>query len=223
VRMPHDYVCYQPPDYAPAVAAPPFLEHGAVTFGCFNNLAKVTAEVIASWAEILRAVPDAQLHMRTRELDDPASRNAYLERFASQGIDGHRLELSGYLPHRDLLAAYGGIDIALDPFPYSGGLTTCEALWMGVPVVTRGGEVFSSRHSTSHLSNVGLPELCAGDREDYVRIAVELARDRDRLAALRHRLRERVAASPLCDTAAYTRDLEAAYRDMWRHWCAGRN
>jgi predicted O-linked N-acetylglucosamine transferase (SPINDLY family) len=221
VRMPHDYVCYKPPDYAPAVAPSPFLERGAVTFGCFNNLAKVTAEVVATWAAILEGVPGSRLRMRTRELDDDATRRSYQERFASHGVV-ERVELSGYLPHRELLAAYGGIDIGLDPFPYSGGLTTCEAMWMGVPVVTRGGEVFSSRHSTSHLSNVGLPELCADEPDAYTRIAIDLANDRDRLAGVRRQLRERMAASPLCDAAAYTRDLESAYREMWRRWCAGR-
>ena len=127
--------------------------------------------------------------------------------------------LRGASPHRELLAAYGEVDIALDPFPYSGGLTTLESLWMGVPVVTLGGDGFAARHSQSHLTNAGLTTLIAGGADAYVEIAVGLARDLKHLALLRAELRPRVAASPLCDGPRFTRHLEAAYRVMWRRWC----
>jgi predicted O-linked N-acetylglucosamine transferase (SPINDLY family) len=219
IRMPHDYICYEPPPYAPKVSGPPSLQRGYVTFGCYNNLAKLNDEVIALWVKILALVPTARLRLQTRELNDVPTGERILELFAGRGIARERMRLAGGVPHRELLAAYGEIDIALDPFPYSGGLTTLEALWMGVPVITLAGENFCGRHSTSHLSNVGLPELVASTPEDYVRLALTLARDPDRLSVLRVRLRTQMAASPLCDAAAYTRDLEAAYRQMWRNYC----
>jgi predicted O-linked N-acetylglucosamine transferase (SPINDLY family) len=135
------------------------------------------------------------------------------------GIEPQRLDLAGRVSHEQLLATYADIDIALDPFPYSGGLTTCEALWMGVPVITLTGNTFAGRHSTSHLSNVGLPELTTKTPEAYVATALALAHDPARLATLRQGLRAQMAASPLCDAKRYTRDLEAAYRQMWIKYC----
>jgi predicted O-linked N-acetylglucosamine transferase (SPINDLY family) len=219
IRLSHDYVCYGPPDYAPAVAPLPLTRHGYVTFGCFNNLAKVTARVIALWAKILKALPDARLRLQTRELSDASTCARYSALFKKEGVAASRVELQGHAPHPQLLAAYGEIDIALDPFPYSGGLTTLEALWMGVPVVTLTGQAFCGRHSTSHLNNVGLPELVATSPQDYVERVLALARDPNRLAGLRAGLRAQMAASPLCDAARYTRDLEASYREMWRKYC----
>ena len=219
IRLPHDYICYGPPDYAPAVAPSPLARHGYVTFGCFNNLAKVTPEVIALWARILHALPSSRLRLQTRELGDSATCARYHALFKEEGVAINRIELQGHIPHRQLLTAYGEIDIALDPFPYSGGLTTCEALWMGVPVITLSGHCFAGRHSTSHLANAGLPELITTTPEEYVAVALALAQDADRLTTLRQGLRERLAASPLCDAAGYTRDLEAAYRGMWEKYC----
>jgi predicted O-linked N-acetylglucosamine transferase (SPINDLY family) len=222
VRMPDGYVCYAPPDDAPAVAPLPAGRRGAVTFGCYNNLAKVGAGVLALWARILAALPDARLVLKTHALGDPDTAERYRGLAAAAGIAPQRLLLQGASPHRELLAAYGAIDLALDPFPYSGGLTTLESLWMGVPVVTLGGDSFAARHSLSHLTTAGWPELIAGGADDYVDIAVGLARDLPRLARLRAELRPRLAASPLCDGPRFTRHLEAAYRDMWRRWCQRR-
>jgi protein O-GlcNAc transferase len=219
IRLPNDYICYGPPDYAPAVAPLPLARQGQVTFGCFNNLAKVTPEVIALWAKILQALAGARLKLQTRELGDAGTCARYRALFKEAGVAASRVELQGHAPHRQLLDAYGEIDIALDPFPYSGGLTTCEALWMGVPVITLSGHSFAGRHSTSHLANVGLPELVTTTPEEYLAVAVALAQDPDRLTTLRQGLRERMAASPLCDAKGYTRDLEAAYRGMWERWC----
>ncbi len=219
VRMPHDYICYEPPVYAPAVVAPPVLRRGYVSFGCYNNLAKINERVVAVWGGILKALPTAKLRLQTHQLNDPPTRARLSELFAARDIETERLDFHGYLPHEQLLAAYAEIDIALDPFPYSGGLTTLEALWMGVPAVTLSGQTFCGRHSTSHLNNVGLPKLVTTTPEEYVAVALALASDPERLRALRQGLRERMAASPLCDAKGYTRDLEAAYRQMWQNYC----
>jgi protein O-GlcNAc transferase len=219
IRLPHDYICYGAPEYAPAVSEPPMLKQGYITFGCFNNLAKVTPEVITLWAKILKALPGARLRLQTRELGDSATCARYHALFKEAGVAASRIALHGHIPHRQLLGAYAEIDIALDPFPYSGGLTTCEALWMGVPVITLTGHNFCGRHSTSHLANAGLPELITTTPEAYVATALALAQDPGRLTSLRQDLRQRVAASPLCDAEGYTRELEAAYRGMWERYC----
>jgi predicted O-linked N-acetylglucosamine transferase (SPINDLY family) len=220
LRMPDDYVCYDPPAYAPPVGPLPARERGHVTFGSFNYPAKIGPPVIAVWAEILRRVPGARLLLKYRSIDDPAIAGRLTELFAGHGIGPDRVEYRGWSPSAELLRQYGEIDIALDPFPYSGGLTTLEALWMGVPVVTCPGETFAGRHSLSHLSNVGLTETIAGDLDQYIEGAVTLANDLPRLAALRAGLRERVASSPLCDGKRFADNLLRLLREAWREWVA---
>ena len=219
LRLPDGYVCYSPPGYAPDVGPLPALANGHVTFGCFNNLAKVTPRVIATWAEVLRRVPGSKLVLKTHQFHDRPTADRVRAAFADAGIIAGRVELRGSSPHRAFMGEYGQIDIVLDPFPYSGGLTTCEALWMGVPTVTLPGEIFASRHSMSHLSNVGLDDWVARDAADYVALAVAKAADLCRLAALRAGLRPRVKASPLCNAPRFGRNLGAALRHAWRDWC----
>ncbi len=222
ILLPNCYNCYAPPEYAPSVTKLPATDRGYITFGCFNNLAKITPTVAGLWAKILANLPDARLEVQTRGLEDTATRDRYRNLFESNGIAQDRVGLEGGVPHNVLLSCYGAIDIALDPFPYSGGLTTLEALWMGVPVITLTGHTFAGRHSTSHLSNVGLQEFVTKNAEQYVAVATALTRDSNRLQGIRSTLRSRMAASPLCDTKGYTRDLEAAYRRMWQRWCGSR-
>ncbi|MDD4888740.1 MAG: tetratricopeptide repeat protein [Phycisphaerae bacterium] len=219
LRMPDGYVCFDPPTEAPPIGPLPALENGRVTFGSFNNPAKVTPAVIATWSAILRRLPGARLLLKYRGLDNAAVSGRLRAVFAEQGIEPQRVEFAGWSEHAELLAAYNRVDLALDTFPYSGGLTTCEALWMGVPVVTYPGETFAGRHSLSHLSNVGLTETIARDLEEYVGMAVSLAGDLPRLAALRAGLRQRVAASPLCDGSRFARNLLELLRGVWREWC----
>jgi protein O-GlcNAc transferase len=219
-RLPDGYVCYDPPDYAPAVSSLPAKENGFVTFGSFNNLPKVNPGVIALWSKLLQQLPGSRLLMLTKQLGDTETRGRYRKMFAELGV-ADRVEFCGALPHRDLLAKYGAVDIALDTFPYSGGLTTLESLWMGVPVVTLGGVRFASRHSVSHLTTAGVPELITEGAEEYLSVAISLAQDLKRLEDLRMGLRQRVAESPLCDGQRFTLNLEAAYRKMWGEWCAG--
>jgi protein O-GlcNAc transferase len=221
--MPNGYVCYSPPPYAPDVAKLPALTNGFVTFGCFNNLAKVTPRVIATWAEVLHRVPRSRLVLKTHQFTDAETRERISSAFAAQDIASQRLELRGPSDHRSFIGEYNGIDIVLDPFPYSGGLTTCEALWMGVPTVALAGEIFAARHSVSHLSNAGLADWVAHDVASYIELAAEKASDIPMLATLRERLRAQVKASPLCDGPRFGRDLGAALRTAWRDWCEREN
>jgi predicted O-linked N-acetylglucosamine transferase (SPINDLY family) len=219
LRLPDGYVCYSPPPYAPDVVPLPALANGYVTFGCFNNLAKITPRVIATWATILRHVPDARLTLKTHQFSDAVTAARVHAEFAMHGIAAERVGLRGASRHRAFLGEYNHVDIVLDPFPYSGGLTTCEALWMGVPTVTLPGESFASRHSASHLSNAGLGDWVAGDLDAYIGLALARAADRDTLATLRAGLRSLVKASPLCDAPRFGRHLGAALRHTWHDWC----
>jgi predicted O-linked N-acetylglucosamine transferase (SPINDLY family) len=220
LRMPTGYVCYEPPADAPPVSPLPAAASGCVTFGSWNNPAKVGPPVIEAWAEILRRTPGARLLLKYRAWDEPLLSSRFAELFAARGVDPRRLEFLGWSSHAESLALYERIDLALDPFPFSGSATTCDALWMGVPVVTCPGQTFAGRHSLSHLSAVGLTETIAGDLDQYVALAVTLAHDLPRLAGLRAGLRERTAASPLCDGPRFARDLLALLRDVWRQWTA---
>ncbi len=223
LRLPDGYVCYSPPPHAPDVVKLPALTNGFVTFGCFNNLAKITPRVIETWAEILRRIPTARLILKTHQLSDQPTADGFLADFAALGIAGDRIELRGSSGHRAFMGQYGDVDIVLDPIPYSGGLTTCEALWMGVPTITLPGEIFASRHSASHMSNAGLPDWITHSVQDYIRMAVARSGDWAALATLRAGLREKVRLSPLCDAPRFGRNLGAALRHAWRAWCADRS
>lgn len=215
LRLPDGYVCYDPPAAAPDVGPLPAEETGFITFGSFNNLAKINPSVVALWARVLRRVPTSQLVLKYEGLDDASTQQRYAAMFGAAGIDPGRVRLFGYSPPDEMLVHYRRIDIGLDPFPYSGGLTTCEALWMGVPVVTCPGATFAGRHALSHLNNAGLSELVAANLDDYVERAAQLAADCPRLATLRRDLRARLAASPLCDGRRFSQHLLQALRRAW--------
>jgi len=220
VRLPDARWCYAPPEYAPAVSEPPARRRGYVTFGSFNNLTKVNPEVLDLWVRVLEAVPGARLLLNWWTLADPNERARLCEACRQRGLDLRRLELRrGASTHGGVLGEYADVDIALDPFPFSGCLTTCEALWMGVPVVTLPRSRPVSRQSHAFLRTIGRTEWAAKDADDYVRIAASLAADPQRLAAMRREQRPRMAASPLCDGPRFARNLEAAYRRIWREWC----
>lgn len=220
--LPDGYVCYSPPSYAPEVAPLPALTNGFITFGCFNNLAKLTPRVVRVWAAILRRLPDARLVLKTHQFSDPDTAAWMLGAFAAAGVEPGRIDLRGASRHRAFMAEYNDIDIALDPFPYSSGLTTCEALWMGVPTVVHAGEIFAARHSLSHMCNAGLADWAAYDAAAYEALAVAKASDIAALAGLRAGLRARVKASPLTDAPRFGRNLGAAIRFAWREWCRPR-
>jgi len=214
-RLPDSFVCFTPSADAPAVGEPPFRRNGFITFGCFSNPAKINVPLLRSWAEILRLTPGSRLRLQYRWMNARANRQRIEAEFAELGIDRDRLLLDGGTSHARLLAAYNEVDIVLDTWPYSGGATTLEALWMGCPVITRPEERFASRHSYSFLSTLGLDRLIAQDAVGYVTAASGLAADPDGLTRLRATLRDRVVASPLCDFASFTKSLEAVYRATW--------
>ena len=191
-----------------------------VTFGSFNALPKIAPEDIAIWSDILKSVPGSRLLLKQRLFHDPAVQARYGQLFVDNDISPERVEFVGYIKdvasHLDL---YNRVDIALDTFPYNGATTTCEALWMGVPVITLAGQAHAGRVGVSLLSAVGLDELIAETRDDYVAKSVQLASDLERLSALRGELRACMAASPLCDQVDLARAVENAYRTMWQRWC----
>jgi protein O-GlcNAc transferase len=220
VRLPETAWCFSPLSGSPPVGELPAAHCRHVTFGCFNNFAKVTEEMLRLWVRILQRVPESRLVLKNLAVGNYAVAQRLHALFAQQGIGTDRLKLlSRTQSSLEHLQCYHGIDLALDTFPYHGTTTTCEALWMGVPVITLAGSRHVARVGVSLLSNVGLPELVADSVEDYVEKAVALANDRSRLAALRAGLRERMQRSPLMDAPRFARNMESAYRAMWRQWC----
>jgi protein O-GlcNAc transferase len=221
VRLPHGRFCYAPPDYAPDPVDPPSLHRNYVTFGSFNNVAKIGPAVIRLWADVLHATPNSRLLLKWRSFDDDKVRRDFIAAFREAGVAPERLELRGFSQHPDMLSQYGDVDIALDPFPFGGGLTSCEALWMGVPVATWPGDRPASRQTVGFLDLLGLSDCAAASRANYIRCATLLAADEGQRTALRHSLRSRMATSPLCNGALFTPTLEAAFRGMWERWRAG--
>jgi predicted O-linked N-acetylglucosamine transferase (SPINDLY family) len=214
-RMPDGLFCYDPPEFAPPVNALPAKERGYMIFGSMNQLAKVRPEVIRLWSRILTMLPKSRIVFRARALNDKAGRDRLALQFAACGIPEHRIDM---LPHTSLpeyFATYHEVDIHLDPFPYAGGTTTCDALWMGVPTVILLGERFCTRHSASHLRNAGLGELVADDTNGYLRIAMGLASDLDRLSEMRAGMREKIAKSPLLDAERFGENFTKCLRTMW--------
>jgi predicted O-linked N-acetylglucosamine transferase (SPINDLY family) len=190
---------------------------GRITFGSLNSAAKVTAPVLDTWAEIVTQVPSSRLILFANERTNPGE---HLRReFVRRGVADHRLTFFSRVARRQYLQQYAQIDVALDPWPYNGHMTTCDALWMGVPVVSLIGQTSVARAGLSLLSAVGLEELLVSSREKYVEIAVQLASDKDRLASLRRSMRPRVKSSPLADAKSFAHEVESICRELWGRWC----
>ena len=220
-RLAETRLCFSPPELDVRVAPLPALAAGYVTFGCFGNQAKANDAVIATWAEVLHALPGAKLFLKAAQLAVDSARARLLGRFALHGIGAERLIVEGASPRREYLEAYNRVDVALDTFPYPGGTTTVEGLWMGVPVITLRGKRLLSRQGESLVANAGLEAWIATDRRHYVELAVAMSSDRVALARLRESLRARLMASPLMDAPRFAAHFEAALRGMWRRWCEG--
>ncbi len=222
LRIDPCFLCYTAPTDAPEPAMPDASQ--PITFGSFNNATKIGARSVELWARVLQAVPGSRLLMKAQSLTDSTGRKVILERFAAAGIAPDRLELVAYTKTRDEhLRLYNRVHVALDTVPYNGTTTTCEALWMGVPVITTLGDRHAARVSASLLHAAGHPELVASDADAFVRIAASLAQDRERLATLRTSLRAEMAASPLMDAPGYAARFHAAVRACWRAWCSQQN
>lgn len=214
--LPQTYWCYQPGEQIVNPSDSPLKTAGYVTFGCLNNFAKISLPVQKLWAEILRQVPESRLLIHCQNGDH---RDEFKSRFADWGVNSDRLEFASRQPWEKYMRQYDQIDIALDPFPFAGGITTCDALWMGAPVVTLAGNLSIGRSGKSILTNLGLPELIARDSEQYISIAVALANDADRLQNLRAGMRQRMSESPLMNAPQFARELQECYRTAWREWC----
>jgi protein O-GlcNAc transferase len=237
VRLEGCFLCYAPPERAPEVVPPPCLGEAAqragpgwdagwfadarpVTFGSFNSVRKLSPATIDLWAKVLHAMPGSRLLLKTRGIGTPYAQRNVGQQFMERGIDPQRLGMAETVESKqEHWGWYGRVDIALDTTPYNGTTTTCEALWMGVPVVTLEGRLHAGRVGSSLLRAAGLPNLVAKSPEEFVRIAAGLAGDRSALASMRAGMRRQVMASALCDRRAYSRRFEGAVRGMWEQWC----
>jgi protein O-GlcNAc transferase len=219
IRLPKCAWCYQAPQQTPAVNALPALQSHHITFGSFNNFTKMNESILKWWAKILHQVPQSRLLFKSKALVSESAREKARQFMRESGIRPDRLDLRVWAPASKHLALYNQIDIALDTYPYHGTTTTCESLWMGVPVVTLAGQTHVSRVGVSLLQNVGLAEMIGSTPEQYVQIAVDLTNNLPRLAELRSTLRQQMERSPLMDAPKFARNIEAAYRQMWHTWC----
>jgi protein O-GlcNAc transferase len=217
IRLPETYWCYAPGGEAPDVSPLPADENGWITFGCLNQFAKISELAMEIWCEILKRVNESRLLMHAPV---GGEREAFCERLGGLGIARGRVEFVERQAWEPYMRTYHRIDVGLDPFPYGGGITTCDAMWMGVPVISLSGETPVGRGGRSILNNVELGDLVAYSRDQYVNLAVDHASDRSRLGELRRRLRERMRGSALMNGPRFARSVEGAYRDAWRRWCA---
>jgi predicted O-linked N-acetylglucosamine transferase (SPINDLY family) len=217
IRLPETYWCYAPGIDLVEITPLPALDRKHITFGCLNNFTKINPPLLASWIALLQALPNSRLLLHA----PPGShRQQLLDRLAGDGIDPTRISFAGKVPLPDYFRLYHQIDIALDTHPYGGGTTTCDALWMGVPVITLVGKTAVGRGGLSILSNLNLPGLIARSEDQYVQIAIDLANDFPRLSELRSSLRPRMEQSVLMDGPRFARNMESVYRQAWSRWCS---
>jgi predicted O-linked N-acetylglucosamine transferase (SPINDLY family) len=221
IRLPRIPLVYAPPPGMPKPARLPALKNGHVTFGSFTRTARINDDVLDVWAEILRAIPDARLMLNSKPFQEDATRDSFLERFSARGVGAERLDLVYTSPQPNTWAAYAKIDIALDPFPHNAGTTTIEALWLGVPVISLAAQAPVGRFGKSILGAVGMDDWAVDDAAAYVARAVAAAADLKALARIRSGLRARFEASPLRDAGGLAREIEAAYRSLWRKAASG--
>jgi len=210
IRMPTDYICYSLPAYIPDVESLPALKNNHITFGCLNNASKINAELIGIWANIIKSVPNSTLLLKSFQFESEFLKSKMRRAFSNMGVEEDRILMEGASPHKEHLETYNKIDIALDTWPYSGGLTTCEAMAMGVPVITLPGPTFAGRHSASHLAHAGMPELIAKTRSEYIQLAISLSADIESLATIRSHLRRILENSAVCDANSFGANLSKA-------------
>jgi predicted O-linked N-acetylglucosamine transferase (SPINDLY family) len=216
--LPETRLCFTRPAYKYSIASLPAFANGYVTFGCFNRLEKINDEVISLWSQILSKVPNSRLLIKAKQLNEPIRQDWIIQRFEKCGIPRVRIVLEGHSGRDEYLATYNKVDMALDPFPFTGGTTTVEALWMGVPVMTLAGDSMLSRQGVGLLMNANLPQYIATSKEDYVRYSVAHASDWDSLSKIRFCLRDQVSASSIFDSSRFANYLSSAFYEMWDMW-----
>lgn len=216
IRIKDGFLCYKPP-VAPAVQESPCIKNGYITFGSFNNLSKISQEVITLWTNVLKSIPDSKLMIKSKSFNDEKTLNYYIKQFTDRSIKRERLLFLGRSPSiEEHLNCYNNIDIALDTMPYNGTTTTCEAMWMGVPVITLDGTCHSGKVGVSLLRRIGLAGMIADSPEKFIAIAIFLSKDKKLLKNFRNGLRGSLAQSSICDGKTFTRNLEEAYLQMWK-------
>lgn len=216
VRLPYSRFCYAAPEYSPLVSLAPSEWKGFITFGAFNNCAKLSDTTLNMWAQVLKEVPKSRLMLKWRSYRDKNVKNWIYDRFERLGISKNRIMIRQDINHSQMLADYSDVDIVLDTFPFNGGMTSIEALWMGVPIITLAGETPASRQSGSFLGLVGLEDCIASDLDGYVSAAVQLSSNRDRLYDIRGTLRQRMKKSPLMDGALFAKNMQCLLEHMYQ-------
>ena len=221
--LPNSFFCYNAPLECPEVASTPVLRNEYITFGSYNNLAKISEDVIALWSQVLQSVPESRLILQCLSLNDPPTRERYEKLFLAHKIPLERIDLISSSSFRDYLAGHANVDIVLDTFPWNGHTVSCHALWMGVPFITLAQDKRSSRMGLSMLKTLGLDSCIAFNKEQYVSCARQLAEDRVQLETIRKNLRERMKSSPLCNAKQFAQDFEIQLRSVWHTWCENKS
>ena len=217
--LPGGFVCYTPPENAPDVTPLPAAKKGHVTFGAFTTNLRFNRPLLKVWAEILKLIPNSRLLLGFHSGGDEATQDRYLSQFAEYGVSRERIEISGWKSHTEYIKQYNDVDIVFDTFPENGGTTTCEALWMGVPVISLAGQHQNSRIGLSILSHIGMESFAVETPSEYIAKAVAIAHDPENLMEIRASMRSRMTNSSFCNAKRLAHDVETAYRRMWRRWC----
>ena len=219
ITLPDSFICYSPPEHAPDVSPPPSEANGFFTFGCFSNPSKINTELLLIWAQLMKVIPKSRLLMIYKNLNAPENHARISSVLSAAGIEPSRILIEGRQEPIEFMKNYGRVDVAFDSFPYSGGVTTCEALWMGVPVISYPGDTFASRHAFSLLTAAGLDNFIIENKLHFIDKVRTLTDGSNRLSSIRSSLRAKIASSALCDPQKYTRNLERALIKAWRDWC----
>ena len=216
--LPNIWVCFTVPDIEIKLGQLPAIKNEHITFGCFNNLSKINNEVISLWSKILKSIPKSKIFLKTMELNDAYLKKKIINNFKKNNINSDSIILEGFSPRNELFASYNRVDIALDPFPYSGGVTSFEAIWMGVPVLTKKGSKFVSNTTASINHNSGMSDWIANDENEYVTKAIEYSRNLERLSEIKRNLRQTAVESPLFNSTLFAKQLNNAFWEMWNNF-----
>ena len=214
-QLPNIWVCFTAPDFEAKLSQLSAIKNGYITFGCFNNLSKINNEVISLWSRILTAIPKSKIFLKTKKLENSYLKETIINNFKKNNINSNSIILEGNSPRNELLASYNKVDIALDPFPYSGGTTSFEATWMSTPVLTKKGFKFISRSTESINHNVNMTDWIAKDDNEYVEKAIKFSKNIEKLSEIKKNLRQRILESPVYNAPLFAKQLSSALWKMW--------